>query len=570
MMNAIPNAGPEAMPGGGSIRKIAVNFARRMDNLGVAEKIYGIVALLVILMTFLVVMSIQSVRLQTAYRHLLASSASAAINIERVNGLIYAIVMESRGIYMSTERTKVRQFGDELLKRNRELAEVVAGWEETVRFDDAAQFSAFKQRVIQFIEFRKELVRRATQISPAAGREWGDNDANRALRSQLNADLEAFARIYADRAGDVTELDGKSRYASWYLFALGLGALMLAALNVFVMRRYVIGPLSQITEATALIAAGKIELDIPFVSRTDEIGHLARAVRNFRDAACRNLELEQLEIGTAKQRDTAMGERDKLTDKYHATKWQLSAAINSMPQGMIMLDPAAKVLAVNDQYRKIYGLPPTIKTGSSLQEILQHRAENGLFAGNVAGDLVAVVARIAKRQPSTDEISLGGGRVVSIRERPMDGGGVVAVHDDITEQRRSQRILERTEQFLATIIENVPQAIVAKDARNLRYVLVNRAAEAMIGMSRAEIMGKTARELFSAETAELIERRDRQLLGQEHQLDAIVDTVDNPVRGRRTVAIRRLQVGGPDRESHLFVSMIEDRTDQAILAGAAA
>jgi len=147
---------------------------------------------------------------------------------------------------------------------------------------------------------------------------------------------------------------------------------------------------------------------------------------------------------------------------------------------------------------------------------------------------------------------------------------VVAVHDDITEQRRSQRILERTEQFLATILENVPQAIVAKDARNLRYVLVNRAAEAMIGMSRAEIMGKAARELFSAETAELIERRDRQLLGQEHQLDAIVDTMDNPVKGRRTVAIRRLQVGGPDRESHLFVSMIEDRTDQANVAGAAA
>jgi PAS domain S-box-containing protein len=465
---------------------------------------------------------------------------------------------------------KVKQFGDELLKRNRELADVVAGWEKTVRVDDAAQFSVFKQRITQFIEFRKELVRRATQISPAAGREWGDNDANRALRSQLNADLEAFARIYADRASDVAELDDKSRYASWYLFALGLGALMLAALNVFVVRRYVIGPLSQITKATALIAAGKLDLDIPLASRKDEIGHLARAVRNFRDATCRNLELEQLEIGTARQRDTAMGERDKLTDKYHATKWQLSAAVNSMPQGMIMLDPAAKVLAVNDQYRKMYGLPSTIKTGSSLQEILQHRAENGLFTGNVVKDLAVIVARIAKRQPSTDEITLGDGRVFSIKERPMDGGGVVAVHDDITEQRRSQRILERTEQFLATIIENVPQAIVAKDARNLRYVLVNRVAEEMIGMSRAEIMGKTARELFSPETAGLIERRDRQLLGQEHQLDAIVDTVDNPVRGRRTIAVRRLQVGGPDRESHLFVSMIEDRTDQANVAGIAA
>src|SRR5258708_20210162 len=150
-------------PEGGSIRKIAVNFARRVDDLGVAEKIYSIVAWLVIIATVLVVMWIQSVRLQTAYRQLLASSASAAINIERVNGLIYAIVMESRGIYMSTERTKVKQFGDELLKRNRELAEVVAGWEETVRFDDASQVSAFRPRVIQFIQFINDVFRRPLQ-----------------------------------------------------------------------------------------------------------------------------------------------------------------------------------------------------------------------------------------------------------------------------------------------------------------------------------------------------------------------------------------------------------------------
>ena len=50
---------------------------------------------------------------------------------------------------------------------------------------------------------------------------------------------------------------------------------------------------------------------------------------------------------------------------------------------------------------------------------------------------------------------------------------------------------------------------------------------------------------------------------REQQLEPIVDTVENPVRGRRTIAVRRLQIGGPDRGSHLFVSMIEDRTDQA-------
>ncbi len=552
------------------MKKALQHLAREIGDLGIAEKLYSIVALLALLTTLLLVTSVQAVRLQTAFRVDLAAASTAAINIVRVNALIYAIVMESRGVYMSTDRTKVKQFGDELLKRNRELADVVSRWEETLRSDDAEQFLGFKQRITQFIEFRTELVRRAIEVSPAAGREWGDNDANRALRSQLNIDLEALAEIYAGRAQEVAELGDKGRYASWYLFALGLGALVLAGINVLVMKSRVIGPLSQITEATDLIAAGKTELAIPFIARKDEIGHLACAVQHFRDATCRNLELEQLEIGTAKQRDAVMGERDRLSDKYHTTKWQLFAAINSMPQGMIMLDAKAEVLAINDQYRKTYGLPPTIKAGCSLEEILQHRVENGLFTGNVTKYLAAIVGRIAKRQPFFEEMTLGDGRLISIQERPMDGGGWVATHDDVTEQRRSQRILERTEQFLATVIENIPEGIIAKDARSLRYVFVNRAAEKMIGMLRTEIIGKTARELFPTEAAELIEQRDRQLLAQNQQLEAIVDTVDDPRRGRRTIAVRRLQVGGPDRESHLLVSMVEDRTDQANVADVAA
>jgi len=55
-------------------------------------------------------------------------------------------------------------------------------------------------------------------------------------------------------------------------------------------------------------------------------------------------------------------------------------------------------------------------------------------------------------------------------------------------------------------IENVPEAIVAKDARSLRYVFANRGAERLYGISRREIVGKTARDLFPASNAELIER----------------------------------------------------------------
>lgn len=170
------------------------------------------------------------------------------------------------------------------------------------------------------------------------------------------------------------------------------------------------------------------------------------------------------------------------------------------------------------------------------------------------------------REPATSEITLNDGRIIKIYERPMDGGGWVSVQEDVTEQRQRQRILERMERLLATIIENVAEGIIAKDARNLRYVFVNKAAEKMIGMSRGEIIGKTARELFSAETAELIERRDRQLLTQKQQLEPIVDTIDNPARGRRVISARRVQIGGTGEESHMFVTMVEDRTEEMVAA----
>ena len=547
------------------MKRLMVGLAGWADDLSVTEKIYGIAAGLMVVTIVLMAMSIQSVRLQTGYRHLQASSAQAATNVGQVNGLIYAIVMESRGIYMSTDRAKVKQYAELVLKRNRELAGVMGRWKETVGADDVAQFTAFKRRIDQFIDFRRELVRRAVEISPAAGREWGDNDASRALRTQLSADLEALARIYNERTTEAADLGDQGRYAAFYLFALGLGALIFAGLNVLVMRRSVVGPLHEITEATDRIAGGNVNCPIPHYARADEIGRLAYAVQNFRDAVSRNVELEELGAGTAKQRDAARDERDKFNDKYQATKWQLTAAINSMPQGLIMLDGKAQVVALNDQYRKLYGLPVKIKAGSSLEEILQHRVDSGLFEGDIKQYLAAIIDRIAKRQPTSYEIALSDGRVIKIHERPMDGGGWVSVQEDITAQRKSQKILERTEEFLAAIVENVPEGILVKDARNLRYLFVNKAAEEMIGMSRGEIMGKTPRELFPPSAAELIEKRDRQL-ERKQQLEAIVDTVENPVKGRRTIAVRRLQIGGPDRESHLFVSMIEDRTGQTEIA----
>src|SRR5262249_38752531 len=152
-----------------------------------------------------------------------------------------------RGVYMSTDPAVVRKFGDGLLKFNDSILDVVQKWEGIVQADDAEQFATFKRRIEQFVEFRKELVRRANGISPAAGREWGDNDANRSVRSALNKDLEALSRVYVERGRRITQQTSENHTLSLVLTALGAIALALCVLGVIIIARSIARPLSVIT-----------------------------------------------------------------------------------------------------------------------------------------------------------------------------------------------------------------------------------------------------------------------------------------------------------------------------------
>ena len=176
------------------------NAARLAGRFTLAAKLYAIFALFALLTAAIAMLSDYNSRRGAELTSAIETANAAALNVERVNSLVYAVVMESRGVYMSTEPKVVKKYGDGLLKFNGQILDVVKRWETIVRADDAEQFATFKKRIEQFVEFRKELVRRGVEINAAAGREWGDNDANRAVRSALNKDLEALSKVYAERA----------------------------------------------------------------------------------------------------------------------------------------------------------------------------------------------------------------------------------------------------------------------------------------------------------------------------------------------------------------------------------
>src|SRR4029078_93329 len=96
----------------------------------------------------------------------------------------------------------------------------------------------------QFVEFRAELVRRGVEINAAAGRGWGDNDANRAVRSALNKDLEALSKVYAERARQIAQAAETNRTLSFVLTCLGGVALALVVIGIVIIHRAVARALS--------------------------------------------------------------------------------------------------------------------------------------------------------------------------------------------------------------------------------------------------------------------------------------------------------------------------------------
>jgi methyl-accepting chemotaxis protein len=263
----------------------------KVSGLSLAAKLYSIFGLFALLTAAITALSDYNSRRSTELTKAIETADAAALNVERVNGLVYAVVMESRGVYMSADKDAAKKFNDGILKFNEQILTVVNKWQAIVQADDTAQFATFKKRIEQFVEFRKELVRRAVEINPAAGREWGDNEANRSVRSALNKDLEALSKVYAERATRVAEDTETSRRLSFVLTCLGGLALALVILGVIIIARSIARPLSVITATIKEVADGTDNVRVPHTGRGDEIGALARAIEIFQQAMDHNKNL---------------------------------------------------------------------------------------------------------------------------------------------------------------------------------------------------------------------------------------------------------------------------------------
>jgi PAS domain S-box-containing protein len=139
--------------------------------------------------------------------------------------------------------------------------------------------------------------------------------------------------------------------------------------------------------------------------------------------------------------------------------------------------------------------------------------------------------------------------------------GFMAVELDITARKRGELALRRTEDFLGSVIDNVPAMLLVKDGVTLRYRHVNRVAADFLGFAPGDIIGRTDGELYDAEQATDSNNTDREVLATGRALDIPVAARRTGRGDHRLLRIRKVPVPAPDSATPHILCIAEDVTE---------
>src|ERR1019366_9424456 len=94
-------------------------------------------------------------------------------------------------------------------------------------------------------------------------------------------------------------------------------------------------------------------------------------------------------------------------------------------------------------YGELYGLTPQqTMPGTTLRTILEARVAAGRAPADAQRYIEGRLEEVSKSEPSYVVDQLDDGRVYAVSHRPMQEGGWVAIHEDLTDIRTAEKRAE--------------------------------------------------------------------------------------------------------------------------------
>jgi PAS domain S-box-containing protein len=135
---------------------------------------------------------------------------------------------------------------------------------------------------------------------------------------------------------------------------------------------------------------------------------------------------------------------------------------------------------------------------------------------------------------------------------------------DITESKKVEADLHRTNSFLDSIVENIPHMIFIKDAKSLKFIRFNKAGEELLGISNKEIIGKSDYDFFVKEQADYFIEKDHEVLRSKKMLDVSEEYISSKHQGIRALHTKKVPIFNVLGEPEYLLGISEDITDRKI------
>jgi PAS domain S-box-containing protein len=151
---------------------------------------------------------------------------------------------------------------------------------------------------------------------------------------------------------------------------------------------------------------------------------------------------------------------------------------------------------------------------------------------------------------------------ISTYDHPEFGPVWVTVQRDISRRKELEEQLLRAKSFLDSIVQNIPDMVFVKDAQDLRFVLVNRAGEELLGYGRADLIGKKDYDFFPKAEADSFTATDRAVLRDKTLLDIPEEPIATAKHGVRLLHTKKIPILDDKGAPTYLLGVSEDVTER--------
>ena len=192
--------------------------------------------------------------------------------------------------------------------------------------------------------------------------------------------------------------------------------------------------------------------------------------------------------------------RNRAQRELASTAAILAAEHESSPDGILVVDPAARIISFNRRFREMFDIPAELLASRDPSPALA-------LAFRQVADPDAFLSRVRHLrdhpdESAHDELALTDGRVIDRLTSPfkaLDGEylGRIWYFRDITLRRTAEEALRATEERFRLLVEEAPDAILLYNSDQNRFIAANKAAERLFGVPRKEILERGATHFYT-------------------------------------------------------------------------